>query len=98
MRSNALSPNAAGSDTAMEAADVIVMNDDLRKLPETVRLSRRTHTVLWQNIALALGIKFVFLLLALFDDATMWMAVFADMGASLLVVFNGLRLLRAKAQ
>jgi len=84
----------AGSDTAMEAADVIVMNDDLRKLPETIRLSRRTHAVLWQNIALALGIKFVFLLLALFDNATMWMAVFADMGASLLVVFNGLRLLR----
>ncbi|HSX93220.1 MAG TPA: cation-transporting P-type ATPase, partial [Hydrogenophaga sp.] len=84
----------AGSDTAMEAADVIVMNDDLRKLPETIRLSRRTHTVLWQNIALALGIKLVFLLLALFDNATMWMAVFADMGASLLVVFNGLRLLR----
>jgi Zn2+/Cd2+-exporting ATPase len=50
--------------------------------------------VLWQNIALALGIKLVFLLLALFDNATMWMAVFADMGASLLVVFNGLRLLR----
>ncbi|NIM41721.1 MAG: heavy metal translocating P-type ATPase [Hydrogenophaga sp.] len=88
----------AGSDTAMEAADVIVMNDDLRKLPETIRLSRRTHAVLWQNIALALGIKFVFLLLALFDNATMWMAVFADMGASLLVVFNGLRLLRGKAQ
>jgi Zn2+/Cd2+-exporting ATPase len=84
----------AGSDTAMEAADVIVMNDDLRRVPETIRLSRRTHTVLWQNIALALGIKLVFLLLALFDNATMWMAVFADMGASLLVVFNGLRLLR----
>ena len=88
----------AGSDTAMEAADVIVMNDDLRKVPETIRLSRRTHAVLWQNITLALGIKFVFLLLALFDNATMWMAVFADMGASLLVVFNGLRLLRAKTQ
>jgi len=84
----------AGSDTAMEAADVIVMNDDLRKVPETIRLSRRTHAVLWQNIALALGIKLVFLLLAVFDSATMWMAVFADMGASLLVVFNGLRLLR----
>jgi Cd2+/Zn2+-exporting ATPase len=82
----------------MEAADVIVMNDDLRKLPETIRLSRRTHAVLWQNIALALGIKLVFLLLALFDNATMWMAVFADMGASLLVVFNGLRLLRQRAQ
>ena len=88
----------AGSDTAMEAADVIVMNDDLRKVPETIRLSRRTHAVLWQNIALALGIKLVFPLLAVFDSATMWMAVFADMGASLLVVFNGLRLLRAKTQ
>jgi len=81
----------------MEAADVVVMNDDLRRLPETIRLSRRTHAVLWQNIALALGIKLVFLLLAIFDDASMWMAVFADMGASLLVVFNGLRLLRQRA-
>lgn len=85
---------AAGTDTAMEAADVVIMNDDLRRIPETIRMSRRTHVVLWQNIALALGIKFVFLLLAIFDNATMWMAVFADMGASLIVVFNGLRLLR----
>jgi Zn2+/Cd2+-exporting ATPase len=84
---------AAGTDTAMEAADVVVMNDDLRRIAETVRLSRATHRVLWQNIALALGIKVVFLLLAIFDNATMWMAVFADMGASLLVVVNGLRLL-----
>jgi Zn2+/Cd2+-exporting ATPase len=88
------SMGAAGTDIAKEAADVLIMNDDLRRLPETIRLSRRTHAVLWQNIALALGIKLVFLLLALFDNATMWMAVFADMGASLLVVFNGLRLLR----
>ena len=87
----------AGTHTAMEAADVVLMNDDLRRLPETIRLSRRTHAVLWQNIALALGIKLVFLLLAIFDDASMWMAVFADMGASLLVVFNGLRLLRQRA-
>ena len=85
---------AAGTDTAMEAADVVVMNDDLRRLPGLIRLSRRTHAVLWQNIALALGIKAVFLVLALAGSATMWMAVFADMGASLLVVFNGLRLLR----
>ena len=84
-----------GTHTAMEAADVVVMNDDLRRLPETIRLSKRTHFVLWQNISLALGIKAVFLLLAIFDDASMWMAVFADMGASLLVVFNGLRLLKA---
>jgi Cd2+/Zn2+-exporting ATPase len=72
---------------------VVVMNDDLRRIAETVRLSQRTHAVLWQNIVLALGIKAVFLLLALFDNASMWMAVFADMGASLLVVFNGLRLM-----
>ncbi|MDR2853366.1 MAG: heavy metal translocating P-type ATPase, partial [Burkholderiaceae bacterium] len=57
---------AAGTDTAMEAADVVVMNDDLRRLPETIRLSKHTHAVLWQNIGLALGIKLVFLLLALF--------------------------------
>jgi Cd2+/Zn2+-exporting ATPase len=85
---------AAGTDIAVEAADVVVMNDDLRRIATTVRLSRATHAVLWQNIALALGIKVVFLGLALFDNATMWMAVFADMGASLLVVGNGLRLLR----
>ena len=85
----------AGTDTAMEAADVVIMNDDLRRIPEAIRLSRRTQAILWQNIALALGIKAVFLLLALFNGASMWMAVFADMGASLLVVFNGLRILRA---
>ena len=87
---------AAGTDIAMEAADVVVMNDDLRRIAETVRLSRKTHAVLWQNISLALGIKAVFLVLALFDNASMWMAVFADMGASLLVVANGLRLLRTR--
>ena len=89
---------AAGTDTAMEAADVVVMNDDLRRLPALIRLSRRTHAVLWQNIALALGIKAVFLVLALAGSATMWTAVFADMGASLIVVANGLRLLRARTE
>lgn len=88
---------AAGTDIAMETADVVVMNDDLRRIAEAVRLSRRTHAVLWQNIALALGIKAVFFVLAVFGSATMWMAVFADMGASLLVVGNGLRLLRDAA-
>ena len=85
---------AAGTDTAMEAADVVIMNDDLRRIPELIRLSRRTRAVLWQNIVLALGIKSVFLVLTVLGSATMWMAVFADMGASLIVVFNGLRLLR----
>lgn len=86
----------AGTDTAMEAADMVIMNDDLRRIPTAIRLSRRTYAVLWQNISLALGIKAVFLVLALAGSATMWMAVFADMGASLLVVANGLRLLRAR--
>ena len=67
-----------------------------RKLAEFVRLSKATKAVLWQNIALALGIKVVFLTLAIAGQATLWMAVFADVGASLMVVFNGLRLLRKK--
>jgi Cd2+/Zn2+-exporting ATPase len=86
---------AAGTDTAIETADVALMDDDLNKLPFFMRLSARTHRVLLQNITFALGIKALFLILALTGEATLWMAVFADMGASLLVVFNGLRLLRA---
>jgi len=85
---------AAGTDTANGPADVALMDDDLRKLPRFIELSRRTSHVLWQNISLALGIKAVFFALALAGQATLWMAVFADMGASLLVVANGLRLLR----
>ena len=83
-----------GTHIATEAADVVIMNDDLRRVAETVRLSKYAHGVLWQNITLALGIKTAFLLLAMLGHATMWMAVFADVGASLLVVCNGLRMLR----
>ena len=86
----------AGTDTAIETADVALMDDDLRKIPEFIRLSRATAAVLKQNIALALGIKLIFLVLAIAGQATLWMAVFADMGASLLVVFNGMRLLRPR--
>jgi Cd2+/Zn2+-exporting ATPase len=85
---------AMGTDTAIETADVALMDDDLRKIPLFIRLSQATHSVLVQNIALALGVKAVFLTLTLMGYGTMWMAVFADAGASLLVVGNGLRLLR----
>lgn len=85
---------AAGTDTAIETADVALMDDDLRKIPAFVRLSRQTAAILTQNIVLALGIKAIFLAITFAGMATMWMAVFADMGVSLLVVFNGLRLLR----
>lgn len=85
---------AAGTDTAIETADVALMDDDLRKIPAFISLSRNTASILKQNIALALVIKAIFLGVTFAGLATMWMAVFADMGVSLLVVFNGLRLLR----
>lgn len=85
---------AAGTDTAIETADVALMDDDLRKIPAFVRLSRQSAAILVQNIVLALGIKAIFLAITFTGMATLWMAVFADMGVSLLVVFNGLRLLR----
>jgi Cd2+/Zn2+-exporting ATPase len=84
---------AAGSDAALETADVALMADDLAKLPFTIRLSRRALAIIRQNIAFALLIKATFLILALTGQATLWMAVFADMGASLLVTLNGMRVL-----
>lgn len=87
---------AAGSDTALETADVALMQDDLRKLPEFIRISQRTRSVLWQNIGFALGVKALFFALTLSGYSSMWMAVFADAGTSLLVVLNSLRLLRYK--
>jgi Cd2+/Zn2+-exporting ATPase len=84
---------AAGSDAALETADIALMADDLTKLPFTIRLSRRALAIIRQNIAFALLIKAVFLALALAGVATLWMAVFADMGASLLVTLNGMRVL-----
>ena len=83
-----------GTDTALETADVALIDDNLMKLPLFIRLSQRTATVLKQNISLSITIKVVFFGLALAGLSTLWMAVFADMGASLIVVANGLRLLR----
>ena len=85
---------AAGTDTAIETADIALMDDDPRKLAETIRISQHTSHVLWQNIAVALGIKAVFFTLTLAGTASLWIAVLADMGASLIVIANGLRLLR----
>lgn len=85
---------AMGSDTAIETADVALMDDNLLKIPAFLKLSRTTRRVLVQNISLALGIKVVFLVMVLAGMGSMWLAVFADVGASLLVVANGLRLLR----
>ena len=85
---------AAGTDTAIETADVALMDDDLRKIPRFIELSRSTYSILMQNITLALGVKVLFFILTFTGQATMWMAVFADVGTSLLVVANGLRAMR----
>ncbi|MDY0042806.1 MAG: HAD-IC family P-type ATPase, partial [Desulforhabdus sp.] len=84
---------AIGTDTALETADIALMTDDLSRLPFLIRLSRRTLRIIKQNIAFSLLVKAVFIGLAIPGLATLWMAVGADMGASLLVIFNGLRLL-----
>ena len=88
---------AAGTDTAIETADIAIMDDDPRKIAETIRISAHTSHVLWQNISLALGIKAIFLALTLAGTASLWIAVLADMGTSLIVIANGLRLLRHPA-
>ena len=87
---------AAGTGVALETADVALMGDDLGRLPWLVTHSRRTLRVIRQNVAFALGVKLVVFLLALAGVATLWMAIAADMGASLLVIANGLRLLRGR--
>lgn len=85
---------SVGSDAAIEAADIALMSDDLSKIPWLIRLARRTLRTIKQNIAFALGLKIVFVLLSIFGAASLWLAIAADTGASLLVVFNGMRLLR----
>jgi Cd2+/Zn2+-exporting ATPase len=85
---------AIGTDVAIETADIALMSDDLMKLPWLIRHARRTLAVIKQNIVFALGLKLLFIGLAAAGAATLWMAIAADMGASLLVIFNALRLLR----
>ncbi len=86
----------AGTDTAMETADIVLMADDLTKLPFTIKLSRKALGIIKQNITFSLGIKIVALLLIIPGWLTLWMAIFADMGATLIVTLNSLRLLKVK--
>lgn len=88
----------AGTDTALETADIALMADDLGKLPYTIRLSRKTLAIIKQNITFSLGIKLVALALIVPGWLTLWMAIFADMGATLIVTLNSLRLLRVKGK
>ncbi len=86
----------AGTDTALETADIALMADDLSKLPYTIRLSRKTLTIIKQNITFSLGIKLLALAFIVPGWLTLWMAVFADMGATLIVTLNSLRLLKIR--
>ena len=88
----------AASDTALETSDVVIMQPLLTRISDLIRLSRQTRAILIQNISIALGVKLVVLGLAAVDYATMWMAVGADVGASLLVIANGTRLLNVKQE
>ena len=85
-----------GSDAAIEAADVVIMDDDIRKIASVVKISRKTITIVKQNIVFALGIKALFLLLGAFGLANMWEAVFADVGVSVLAILNAMRALRGE--
>lgn len=85
-----------GSDAAIEAADVVIMNDEPSKIVTAMKIAKKTKTIVWQNIILAFAVKLIVLILGLFGDATMWEAVFADVGVALLAVLNATRVLKYK--
>jgi len=87
---------AMGTDAAIETSHIVLMTDDLSRLPWLIRHSKKTLFIIKENIIFATGTKFLFMILAFLGMATLWMAIAADMGASLIVIFNGLRLLNRK--
>ena len=84
----------AGSDAAIEAADVVIMNDEPSKVVTAIKIAKKTKEIVWQNITIAFAVKIIVMILGLFGDATMWEAVFADVGVALLAVLNATRVLR----
>ena len=84
----------SGTAQAMETADVVLMQDKLSHVPLALRVARKSRRIIKQNIALSLGLKLAFMALAIPGIATLWMAVLADVGATLLVTLNGMRMLR----
>ena len=86
-----------GSDAAIEAADVVIMDDDLRKIPTAVRIAKKTMRIARQNIVFALGVKVLILILGALGLANMWAAVFADVGVAVIAILNAMRTLRYKS-
>lgn len=89
-----VSMGAAGTDAAIETADIVIMNDSVKKIAEGIKIARKTKIIIWQNIIFALGVKGIFVVLGFFGIATMWEAVFGDIGVALLALFNSMRILR----
>ena len=87
-----------GSDAAIEAADVVIMTDEPSKIASAIRIAKRTKTIVWQNIIFAFAVKGIVLVLGAGGLATMWEAVFADVGVAVLAVFNAMRVLNSKTQ
>ena len=85
-----------GSDAAIEAADVVIMNDEPSKIVTAIKIAKKTRTVVWQNIALALGVKIITLILGVMGFATIWAAIFADVGVALIAILNAARVIRMK--
>jgi len=83
-----------GSDAAIETADVVLMTDAPSKVAEAMQVARKTHAIVWQNIIFALVVKGIFIVLGVFGVATMWEAVFADVGVALAAIFNATRVLK----
>ena len=93
-----LSMGGIGSDAAIEASDIVIMTDEMAKLPTAIRISNMTKKIVWQNIVLAIGVKILVMVLGTLGIANMWMAIFADVGVALLAVINSLRVLAYKPQ
>ena len=97
MRSDiGISMGNLGSDAAIETADVVIMNDSLVKIPEAIKVAQKNNRILLENIIFALGIKGLFVVLGFLGIATMWEAVFGDMGVALIAIFNATRMLKSK--
>ena len=83
-----------GSDAAIEAADVVLMDDKPSKLPEAIKIARKTMSIVWQNIIFALAVKAIVLVLGALGSAGMWLAIFADVGVTVIAVFNAMRAMK----
>ena len=81
-----------GSDAAIEAADIVIMNDDIEKIPYVIELSKKTKTIVTENIVFAIGIKVLVMILSLINMGNMWIAVFADVGVSIIAILNAVRI------